>query len=344
MAESVALSMMFMVMLILCYGTQSGARKIIAFAIFLVTAALHALVASVGLVLLWYLIFKRNQSQTRTILPLSMMLVGYLAITGAVVTVATASYLSFQLVIDFLAEPSFPSGLQVFPTGTSGIFFVWWGLPVALALCSIFIRKIEQARDWAISGLALLGLSFAVNLVAPDLDSARYGGLIAWITLAVGGGTTMKSLTRTSRQLLILAPLISLVCLSAVISPTLSPQFGFVQLLPAPTTATDRIALDWANMHLGRNQVIVADASSASYSIFSQYRAGRFSIDSVKYLRSADLLGYQISRHPGHLLYVRWSNTEPNTGQSCAGTGSFLSQHQVNIIYSNQCDVLVSGF
>lgn len=344
MAESVALSTMFMVMLMLADWTHSRSRIIIAFALYFTTAVLHALVAIVCLVMLPYLIFRRNRSRMPTILPLSSILVGYLVISGASLPVASSIGLIFLEVIAFLAGQPFRAGAPIFPPGTSGIFFIWWGLPAALALCAVLIRKVGQARKWAMLGLAILGLSFGLNLTAPDLDFSRYGGLIAWMVLAVCGGITMKSLIRTPRQLLLVAPLISLVCVSALISPTLSPQFGFIRLsqTEAPTTTTDRIALDWVNTHLG-SSVLIGDVNSAAYSVFSGYQAGHFSITQIVGTRTV-LSSYPIGQHPDRVLFVRWPDIGTNsTHPSCALIGPFVSERKFNVIYNNGCGVLVSG-
>jgi hypothetical protein len=81
---------------------------------------------------------------------------------------------------------------------------------------------------WSFTGLGMLGISFVINVVAPGTVIDRYGGLAGWFILAVCGGKTLSILSRTPRQALLMALLLSLISASAIVDPLLSDAYAHV--------------------------------------------------------------------------------------------------------------------
>jgi len=205
---------------------------------------------------------------------------------------------------------------------------------------AVLIQPKKGGRTWALAGLGLLGLSFAINVLAPSLSGDRYVGLVAWPILAISGGRTLRSLTRSSRQLQLAVPLIFLVCLSAIVNPTFSPQFGFAPNSLLPTTESDRWALEWADGHANVN--LASDTYSAAY---------------LRYIRTQSYVaghghGWVVSLYPNFdpsprrdsVVVVRWSNVNNQSySGGCSRLTSALADETANLIYNNSCDMLVGS-
>jgi hypothetical protein len=243
--------------------------------------AIHGAVGLVGAVLVSFLILRERSSYRRMILPLGVIYFGYVTITATIDGMTRNAQISVERILEWIFSPTLRAGSELYGPGSNGLIFIWWGLPVSLALFSIFVQRSKQRSSWVYAGLGLLGLSFAVNLVAPSLVMDRYGGLTAWLILATTGGKALRTLARNSRQLLMLVPVILLVCLSAIVDPSLSPQYGFYQGYQGylPTTKLDRTALDWTNGHVART--IFSESASAYYLILSRYQSGVFTDDGI---------------------------------------------------------------
>lgn len=341
LAQSTAISLLLLFLMLLFSGVRSRAHTITAFVIFLMLTAIHGAVGLVSAVLVTFLIVRERSSYRRLILPLVVIYLGYITITEAIDSVARNAQISVESILEWIFTPTLRTGSELYGPGSNGLIFIWWGLPVSLALFSILVQRCKQNGSWAYAGLGLLGLSFAVNLVAPSLVMDRYGGLTAWLILAMTGGKALRTLVRNSRQLLMLAPVILLVCVSAIVDPSLSPQYGFYQGYRGylPTTKFDRTALDWANGHVAR--IVFADSASAYYLILSRYRSGTFNQRGVVPCLPQDMprvLG------PNDARFVR-PNTLITDGdgqvyQSSVPTWISQGNQITNIVYHNSRDIL----
>ena len=341
-AESAAMSALLLVLIALFGRVKTRTRGVVAMVIFLIAVAIHGAVGLVAIVLIPFLVIWGKRSHDRGMI-IILVLIFLVYITIAAVAerlLVNAEWIWTQAILKFISAPALLTGGNVYGTGSSGLIFIWWGLPASLALLSILVLRRKEANPWAYAGLGLLGLSFAINLIAPDLVVDRYGGLAAWLVLAVAGGKALTALTRTSRQLIAVVPVILLVCLSCVVAPTVSPQYadaGYLQVLP--TTGPDRTALGWVEGHVIGD--VTTDSYSWAYLIFSRYASGVFSMRGIiQFYRADPIPG------PHEALFVRWSNPFTVRGPDghCHGLISELANKQakqtLNILYSNSCDLL----
>ena len=338
-AQSAALSLLLLVLLLIYDLTPI--KQVVVFLLFFVIAAMHGAVALVGIILLSFLSFvdKKRGLQLLLLSLVSIFLV-YLLVAGALRAIVMALYGDFtHLLLTLLGKLPVAPSSSLFPIGSSGLIFIWWGLPAALGIFSlIFIRKRPHVI-WSFAGLGLLGISFAVNVVAPGLTFDRYGGLAAWLLLAASGGVSLRSITRSSRVLILLLPIVFLVSLSAIVSPTLSPQFGFAQPGLLPTTVPDRIALDWLNVHGAPNtKLLVGDHYAMAYLSFQSYQSGFIHGRSIQVPDSYSVRGL------GSVLLVRWQNNNNASRENpCTNLTADESQYTVSFVYNNSCDMIVIG-
>lgn len=344
-AQSTAISLLLILMVMLFGRVQSKKNLILGVLLFLTLVALHGAVGLLSIVLIGYLTVRRGiaRAYRRVIRLMVGIFLGYLITTGAIEVMVRRTWLDVNFILDFIFAPTLRTGGEVYGT-SNGVVFISWGLPVSLAIFSVLLQRRKLESYWAYAGLGLLGVSFAVNIITPQLTIDRYGGLTAWLILAVSGGKALNALTRTTRQLLVLVPIILLVSLSGVLNPSLSPQYGHQGYQGVlPTTESDRAGLEWINRHVNGN--VVSDSDSALYLAFVRYRSGIFSdrgIHSVNY-RSTE-----ITNLPNHdnALFVRCSNSIVvlDGEESCLGLAAALlnqrSSRIINILYSNSCGVL----
>ena len=345
-AQSTAISLGLVILILLSARIRSRAHAVVAFTLFLILVALHGAVALGFIVLISYLMLRERSSRRQIILPLAMILAGYIAITAVIARIVGALQLTAESVLEFILTPGHESPLQIplYGSGTFGLIFLWWGLPVSLAILCILVYGWRQAQaTWAYAGLGLIGLSFVVGAVAPSLAIDRYGGLPAWLLLAVSSGYVLSRLARTSRQLLVLVPVIMLVCLSTMTSPITSPQsadqwyHGFL-----PTTQKDNTALDWVSVRVTKS--VFSDTGSASYLIFSRYESGLLSAHGIAKLTK--ILMYPTTPPPHAALFVRCSSifVTCGAGEICRTYGPSManerSEQAVNVLYNNGCDLL----
>jgi len=317
-----------LIVLIALFGrSRSRGRTAVALVAFLILVALHGAVGLVSIVMISYLIVFERSSHRGIIRPMIAIFVGYLMVSAAVDVMISRISWNVEHVLEFIFTPAIKAGSEIYGTGGGGLIFVWWGLPVSLALFSFLTQRRKQTGSWLYAGLGVLGLSFAVNILAPTLDVDRYGGLTAWLILAVAGGKAVSTLTRNSRQMIMLTAIFLLVSSSAVIDPSLSPQYGYRGYKDVlPTTNTDRTALDWVNSHVMKN--IFGDRSSAPYLIFSRYQSGVLSSLGV------ELLPSDITEPTAdHALFVR----RPISASALANQ---TEDRIVNILHDNGYDVL----
>jgi hypothetical protein len=278
--QPIATSLLLLLLILLFGRVRSRGHVVGAFVVLLMLTAMHGAVGLLSIFLVSFLILRERSSYKTIILPLVVIFLGYVMITEVVDNLVRNTQMSLKSIFEWIFTPTFRTGSELYGTSSNGLIFIWWGLPVSLALFYISVLRRKQACSWAYAGLGLLGLSFAVNLVAPSLVIDRYGGLAAWLVLATIGGKALTTLTRTSRQLLMLVPIVFLICLSGVLDPTLSPQYayqGYQDVLP--TTKLDRTALDWVNSYVAGN--VFADSQSARYLGFSRYSSGVFFSQSI---------------------------------------------------------------
>jgi len=349
-AQSTAISLLLLLLIVFFRRVRSRGYTVVAFVVFVILVALHGAVGLVSIVLITYLIIRKRSSYRGMIRPLVSIFLGYLIITGAIDAMVYRARWNLENLLEFIFTPTLRTGSELYGAGSNGVIFIWWGLPVSLALFCILAKRTRQESPWAYAGLGLLALSFAVNVIAPNLAIDRYGGLTAWLILAVPGGKALSALTRNSRQLLVLMPIMLLVCLSGVVNPSLSPQYGYQGYQGLlPTTKADRTALDWVDSH--NITSVIGDSWSMRYLTFTRYQSGVLSNHGIKILSSDNIqrlfqaIIYS-TRGPNDALFVRWSDTflTRDGGQPCLGLTSVLANQQrdqiVNIIYNNSCDVL----
>jgi len=326
-AQSTAISMLLVVLIALFGRFRSRSRTVVALITFLILVALHGAVGLVSIVLVSYLMVFERSSYRGILRPMLAIFIGYLMVSAVVDVMFSRMKWNLERFLEFIFMPASRVGSEVYGTGSIGLIFVWWGLPVSLAVFSVLVQRRKQASPWVYAGLGFLGLSFAANIVAPTLDIDRYGGLAAWLILAVAGGKAVRALTRTSRQMLMFIPILLLVSSSAVIDPSLSPQYGYQGYQDVlPTTNADRVALDWVNHYVIKN--IFGDPNSAFYLIFSRYQSGVLSDLSVQVL-SSDIT----NPWPNHVLFVRGSIL----------ASALANQHGnpiLNVLCNNGFDVL----
>jgi hypothetical protein len=346
-AESTAISLGLIVLIVLFGRVRSRAHMVVVFALFLMLVALHGAVAVVFIVLLSYSILRERSSRRRIILPLVVITLGYITVTAVISRMVGALQLTLEGVLEFIFTPSGSQvALPLYGSGTVGLTFLWWGLPVSLSMFYVLVHRRGQAQaTWAYAGLGLLGLSFVVSLVAPSLSMDRYGGLIAWLLLAVSGGKALSHLARTYRQLFILLPIIMLVCLSMMTDPATSPQSAnqyYHGLLP--TTEKDNTALDWVNFHVPVTKSVASESVARKYLIFSRYNSGVLSSRGID--RFTDIIIQPTTPPPDEALFVRcWNTFIPcGTGEICRSSAPPMaderSERVVNVLYNNGCDLL----
>ena len=347
LAISVAISLLLMVMLVFLKGAPRKSTTILSLGLFLTLVIVHGGVGLVATAIISYLILLQRRSYGR-ILTFNSIYLGYLTVTTAMSAIVGGLQISLQLILQFIFAPSIPTAPESFPV-TNGLIFIWWGLPPALAFMSIFILRDPKARFWALIGLTILGLSFIVNIVAPTTVADRYLGLVAWFILALAGGSTIHVLTRARSQLILVVPLIILVGLSAVVNPYLSPQYGYGHGAfgnVSPTTASDRVALDWLQVHA--RQGIAGDLYSMSFLTLARFESGTFSTGYINSFTDYSNL-FRIQPGDGSVMFIRWTDAAPSyTGTpDCIGLASTPSMRNStlasNIVYSSSCDMVVEG-
>lgn len=344
-AQSAAISLLLLLLIVLFRQARSRGNVVVALVVFLMLVALHGAVGFVSVILVSYLIMREGSLYKGMISPLVAILLGYWMITAAIDRMIRGAEVNLTYILEFIFTPTLRTGGELYGAGSNGLIFVWWGMPVSLALLSILVQRRKRVSTWAYAGLGLLGLSFGVSVMVPNLDVDRYGGLAAWLFLAVAGGKALSTLSRSSRKLLMLIPIMFLVCLSAVANPSLSPQYGYGRPGPElPTTETDRAALDWVNEHVTKS--LLADSHSARYLTFTRYQSGVFSTRGIDYLipyYQWELI--EPTPTPDRALFVRWGDVAAkyNGGEGCGLTLVVATQekHQtIGILYNNGCDVL----
>ena len=178
---------------------------------------------------------------------------------------------------------------------------------------------------------------------------------VAWLLLAVAGGRTLASLTRTKRRLLLIAPIIFLVCFSAVVTPTTSPQYGF-RTYHQPGM-TSYIGLPDSEKRYDRSRL-----GKRSYCRMGNYRFSNLmstwcslDIGPVCFLLIASRRASRITAHSfsrdaesNTVSFFRWWNVRISSqGQACNGLISDLTNQQrsriVDVLYDNSCDVVMGG-
>ena len=339
-AQSAALSMLILLLFMLSRPVTKRSDMVAIFTLFLMVVAMHGSTALVGILVVYLLITREKPSHRRMIFTLVVAYLGYLSVSAAIVGITHAGQLSLDQMWRFVLSPFFATGSEML-TSENGLTFIWWGFPASLAILSVFVlRYNRQARFWALLGLVILGLSFAINIAVPSADIDRYAGLAAWFILAVAGGKALRTITGTPRQLILLAPVLFLVCASSVVYPFLSPQYGYGQGTfggVLPTTTSDRIAIDWLSRH-GSSDVF-ADVYSASYMVFARYQSGTFTAEDINRLRVSNLL--RLGPESG-TRFFRWTDVSATyTGRpSCLGVALALPHNVTNVVYNNSCDIV----
>jgi hypothetical protein len=337
-AQSVAISLL-LVVLIALLGRSRG-YVVVALTAFPILVALHAAVGLVSIVLISLLTVHERGAFRGNVRVLCVIFLGYLLAAGLIDTIVYRVGWDVKAFWEFVFGRTVGT-IELFGAGANGIIFIWWGLPVSLGLFCVLIHRMKKEVFWAYAGLGLLGLSFAVNVVAPGLTMDRYAGLTGWFILAVVGGMVLSRLSRTSRGLLMLIPIIFLASLSGVLSPSVSPQYGLTEgYRGLPTTNTDRMALDWISHHVIGN--VSGDFNCVGYLIFARYSSGVLSSLGIRNCKKC----IPSEMDQGSALFIRWANPfiGVNRGQSCHGLGSALANREhnqiVNIVYDSSCDVL----
>ena len=338
--QPIAISLLLLFLILIFRRDRSRNHVATAFVLFLTLTAMHGAVGLVCIALVAFLMVLERSSHRRIILPLVVIYLGYVMITEVIDTMVRESKITVESILDWIFTPVLRTGSELYGTASNGLIFIWWGLPVSLALFSVLVQRRKRASSWVYAGLGLLGGSFVVNVIAPRLIIERYVGLAAWLILATTGGKALKTIAGTRRQLVALVPVMLLVCLSAIVDPALSPQHGFAQgyQSPLPTTKLDRTALDWVNDYVVR--VIFADYVSAYYLIFSRYRSGTLNRDGIESSFPRDMPSVP---GPHYALFVRSSMfITPGNGVSSYDFSALnLQEGQIiNVLYHNGCDVL----
>jgi hypothetical protein len=332
-----AVSLSLLVLITLFLRPARRANTIVAFVLFLILVATHGAVALVSLILIAYLILTMRKSYSRMIPTFAVILCGYLTIAALLNEMVSRASLILKFLLTFTFQSSYLP--ELYSPGSNGMLFIWWGLPASLCLFSLLVRRRDQASVWAVAGVSLLVFSFIGNVLDPMVALDRYGGIPAWVILAVSGGKVLSTLARTRRRLLILTLVMVLVCFSAVINPVLSPQYGFAASLRLPTTNQDRVALDLVNRYVPNTTIVVSDMYSMAYLTFIRYRSGVLSYAGIYQYRVEGITA--MTPKPNEVLLVRWGYTAlAPAGVSCTGLVSTLANQNVNIIYNNSCDIL----
>ncbi|MGA8856925.1 MAG: hypothetical protein WB643_07145 [Candidatus Bathyarchaeia archaeon] len=353
LAESVALSMVLLLLVVLLGRRQSRSHVVLQLAIFSAVSILHGAIALLSMVLLPLLLGWRRSRSMTIIATFLMIFLAYLVSTLLILRIIDSlAVIESRILGFFVGSEASSQGLggvksALYGAGTPGVVFVWWGLPVALALFSILILGRKGASSWTYVGLGTLGLSYILNVLAPNLVADRYGGAAGWLVLAVAAGKPLATLTRNPRRLLLITPIIFLVCFSAVANPLLSPQYGYLahnyhwspSYNGVPLTESDTIALNWVHTHPATD--VISDEYASNYLVFLQFQSGIYSHSGI--LSSVYALTTPRPRS-NQAIFVRWWNLQPNVGQVCPGLISALARQQtsqiVNIVYYNNCDVL----
>jgi len=354
LAESVAISMILILLAMLLVRRRSASNLVTELILFSTASVLHGAIALISMIIIPLLVGLRRSRFLTIIATFSVIFLAYVTSTLLIVTLAEPLALVENRMLGFLFG-SEASGRGIglvtgalYAAGSPGIIFVWWGLPVALTLFSILVLGRKGTSSWAYVGLATLGFSFILNIIAPTLVADRYGGLIGWLLLAVAGGKPLAALTTNHRRLLLVAPIIFLVCFSSVANPLLSPQYGYFahnnQWSPGyngiPLTDTDTAALNWMQPHMSIN--VISDIYSAAYLTFLRFQSGIYSQNGI--LLS---LYYPLTTPmppPRQAVFIRWWYLRPTAGGACYGLTSTLTgqqtSHVVNIVYGNSCDTV----
>jgi hypothetical protein len=332
-----AISLSLLVLIMLFRDPPSRVNAILAFVFFFVLAAAHGAVALVLFVLIAYLVLTVRKVYRGMLMLLGVIFCGYLTTTALISPFISRALILFNPLFTFTSGPSYLPPL--YALGSSGMLFVWWGLPASLGLFSLLVLRRDRVNVWSLAGLSLLGLSYIGNVLSPDLSLDRYGGIPAWVILAVSGGKVLTILARTRRRLLILTLITVFVCFSAVIDPLLSPQYGFATSLRLPPTNQDRIALDLVNRYVPNTAVVVSDYYSLGYLTFIRYQSGDLSDAGIYHHRVETIT--TMTPKTNVVLLVRWGYTGMvPTSPSCTGLVATLTNQKVNIIYNNSCDIL----
>jgi hypothetical protein len=325
--QSISTSLLLLLLILLFGRIRSRGHVVGAFVVLLMLTALHGAVGLVSIALVSFLVLRERSSHKTIILPMVVIVLGYVMITEVIESLVRNAQISLESMLEWIFTPTFITGSERYGAGSNGLLFIWWGLPVSLALFYISVLRMKKASSWAYAGLGLLAFSFGVNIVAPSLNVHRYGGLAAWLVLATIGGKALTTLTRTSRQLLMVVPMVFLICLSGVLDPSLSPQYAYQGYNgELPTTKLDRAALDWVNSHVTSN--VIADSQSGYYLIFRRYQSGVLSDIGILRYRPDEIPS---TPKPGNALFVRSnmsSNQQKNRNQT------------VNILYDDSRDAL----
>ncbi len=338
-AESVAISLMLLLLLLLSIDGRNRQKMALTFVMFLVMVAVHGSVALVMLILGAYLSLRKTAVQVRSVATLVAIFLVYQLISLVIDTMVFAINDAVQILLQFFFAPSVPR-ITAFSIGTEGILFVWWGLAPALAMFSFFMKRKNPANLWVVAGAGLLGLSFIANVIAPNIYLDRYTGLAGWLILAATGGHTLRGLTKSSRRLGLLLPLILLVSFSAVVYPAMSPQFGFAPPAILSTNYADRAALQIANTYGGDNYRIIGDVHSMSYLTFIRYQSGRLTTEGFDNFPRNVTNPYP---EANSLNLIRWSITDVTSPNSpCSGLTSYLVNDTVNIFFNNSCDIFAT--
>jgi hypothetical protein len=336
-AEATAVSLLSLLLLLIMFGDPSREKSIATFMVFFAIAALHAAVGIIAVAFLIYFTWRKDRRNMWVLLTLAIIVLAYLQVTGTIeVIVATTSTDWHYFLLSLFGAPATISGAQRFPQGTPGIAFVWWGFPASLAVFAILAFRKTMIFTWAFAGLTLLGLTFAITLIVPSLSADRYGGLSAWIILAISGGATMQRLITSRRKLLILTPMMFLILLSSATSPMISPQFGIVRTSALPSTYSDRAGLRWLANQSDTAIRLRPDASNTmAYLIFATYKLGKFSTKDLNIMNS----GFPSAPK---LLFIRWANLDPaDARESCNRITAGSANQIIDLVYDNNCDIVL---
>lgn len=333
-AESVAFSL-FLLIILLLFPRRVGRKDYpVILLLFLTLVALHGGVAIiVCAILVLFVLRYAPMSRGRLIPAFVTVLVGYFIVS------LVFDRLSGAIITDLLILLGLKSSgiaLSLFSSGGGAIVYVWWGLPAGLCMAYLLFRK--RYRFLALLALGLLGLSFLASILSPSLDVDRYGGLGAWVIIAIMGGGMLNSISGR-RQSAVIAALVFLVSFSAVVTPTLSPEFGFGGPNLQPTTSVDRTAIVWlSDGTAGTNAVVHMDTFGAAYYSFLRYSSGYQYLTPPPVSYVATLMR-NLSLPSPSVVFIRWADASV---APVAVPGPFdCSTMQVcraNIVYSNTWD------